>query len=77
MPQERSTDIFKALHENRDDLIARQIVKGLTLSIKEGHRALETLAEPRAIAVQQGRIDLARSIIKCIMDPVIRQKGKA
>jgi hypothetical protein len=73
---ERSTDIFKSLHENRDDLLARIIVKGLQLSIDEGHRALETLADQRVITLQQGRIDLARSIIKCITDPNIPQKGK-
>ncbi|GAB6037140.1 hypothetical protein JCM15519_16990 [Fundidesulfovibrio butyratiphilus] len=74
MPSERSIDVFRSLYERKDDLVVREFVKGLGLSIHEGHRALEALADPRLIAIQQGRIELARHIIKGITEP-IRIKG--
>lgn len=74
MPSERSIDVFRSLYERKDDLVTRAIIKGLELSISEGHRALEALADPRLIAIQQGRIELAKCIIKGITEP-IRIKG--
>lgn len=74
MAADRSTDILVGLSVHKDDLPFKRLVEAMTLEIDEDHRALETATDIRAINLLQGRIYLAKSIIKSITNPRLRKE---
>lgn len=65
---ESSIKQFRTLSQFRHDAVTKGLLKGLELVVDEGRTALETLSDPRAIAAVQGRVALARTIIKAVSD---------